>query len=99
MIDTPGAPDFIGVTLGVLSAVETVVVVVNAASGVEGTTRRMMEWAKNANRCRMVVVNKVDIPGTNLAGVYDEIRDAFGRECLAVNLPTRDTTTVVDCFF
>ena len=99
LIDTPGAPDFIGVTLGVLSAVETVVVVVNAASGVEGTTRRMMEWAKNANRCRMVVVNKVDVPGTDLAAVYDEIRDAFGRECLAVNLPASGATTVVDCFF
>lgn len=99
LIDTPGAPDFIGVTLGVLSAVETVVVVVNAASGVEGTTRRMMEWAKNANRCRMVVVNKIDVPGTDLAAVYDEIRDAFGRECLAVNLPASGATTVVDCFF
>mgnify|MGYP000870403247 FL=1 len=99
LIDTPGAPDFIGVTLGVLSAVETVVVVVNAVSGVEGTTRRMMESAKNANRCRMVVVNKVDVPGSDLAAVYDEIRDAFGGECLAVNLPANGATAVVDCFF
>ena len=99
LIETPGAPDFIGVTLDILSAVETVVVVVNAASGIEGTTRRMMEWAKNANRCRMVVVNKIDVPGIDLAAVYDEIRDAFGRECLAVNLPASGATTVVDCFF
>src|SRR3954451_7884054 len=35
LLDTPGAPDFIGNALGSLSAVETVVVVVSATTGVE----------------------------------------------------------------
>src|SRR5437868_1145957 len=41
LLDTPGAPDFVGNALGALSAVETVVVVVSATTKVEVNTRRM----------------------------------------------------------
>ncbi|MGH6630261.1 MAG: GTP-binding protein, partial [Burkholderiales bacterium] len=43
MVDTPGYPDFVGQSLPALSAVETAAVVVNALSGVELMTRRMMQ--------------------------------------------------------
>src|SRR5271166_2484565 len=41
LLDTPGYPDFVGAALGALSAVETVIVVVSAANGIEVNTRRM----------------------------------------------------------
>jgi elongation factor G len=99
LIDTPGGPDFVGTALSVLPAVETVIGVINAQNGVEGTTRRMMEWALQASQCRMLVVNKVDVPGVDLEALYEEIREAFGSMCLAVNLPAAGASTVVDCFF
>ena len=43
LIDTPGYPDFIGRALAVLPAVETCAVVLNAQSGIEMVTARMME--------------------------------------------------------
>src|SRR3989337_4119205 len=43
LIDTPGYPDFRGPTLSALAAVETVAIVVDASTGVEYGTRRMME--------------------------------------------------------
>src|SRR5204863_9655762 len=46
LIDAPGSPDLIGQALQVLPAVEMVAVVVNAQSGIEVVTRRMMEAAK-----------------------------------------------------
>src|SRR5262245_63383640 len=46
LIDTPGFPDFIGRSLSVLEAVETVAVVVNATTGIESVTQRMMDFAK-----------------------------------------------------
>src|SRR5687767_16014096 len=46
IIDTPGSPDLIGQALACLPAVETVVVVVNAVSGIEVVTRRIMEAAQ-----------------------------------------------------
>src|SRR6516225_8862766 len=45
ILDTPGYPDFVGSALGALTAVETAVIVVSAASGVEVNTRRMFNEA------------------------------------------------------
>ncbi len=49
IIDTPGSPDLIGHAIAAVPAVETVIVVVNAQSGIEVVTRRMMEVARARN--------------------------------------------------
>ncbi|KFN41850.1 hypothetical protein N790_12115 [Arenimonas malthae CC-JY-1] len=99
LIDTPGYADFRGPTLSAFSAVETVAVVVNAATGVEYGTRRMMEYARARNLCRVLVVNKIDIDPGHLPALLEELREAFGPECLPINLPAGKGTRVVDCFF
>jgi elongation factor G len=99
LIDTPGYPDFIGPTLSVFGAVETIAIVVNAQSGVESSTRRMMEAVKQRNLCAMIVVNRIDAEDIDLEAVYAQIQELFGSECLAVNLPTSNGSDVVDCFF
>src|SRR5438552_2836081 len=62
IIDTPGSPDLIGQALQVLPAVEMVAVVINAQSGIEVVTRRMMEAAKERNIPRAIIINKIDMP-------------------------------------
>ncbi len=52
LIDTPGFPDFIGQAIGALDAVETAAVVVNAQTGIEMITSRMMDWAAKRKLCR-----------------------------------------------
>ncbi|WP_242110758.1 elongation factor G [Luteimonas aquatica] len=98
LIDTPGYPDFRGPTLSALAAVETVAIVVDAASGVEYGTRRMMERARERNLCRVVVVNKIDHEGVDCARVLEELREQFGPEVLPLNLPADGGKRVVDCF-
>lgn len=98
LLDTPGYPDCVGQALGALDAVKTVCVVVDATKGVELMTRRMMEWAKERNLCRMIVVNKFDQPDVDLEGLLAELREAFGDEVLPLNLPNKDRTHVIDCF-
>ena len=98
LIDTPGFADFRGPTLSAFSAVETACVVVNASHGVEWGTRRMMETAKARNLCRVLVVNRIDADPGRLRAVIDELREAFGPECLPINLPAAAGTRVVDCF-
>lgn len=97
LIDAPGAPDLIGPAIACLPAVETVVVVVNAQNGVEVVTRRMMEAARERNLPRAIVVNKCDLPDNKLATLIQQIRDAFGSECLPVNLPVGNAKKIVDC--
>ncbi|HZX71194.1 MAG TPA: elongation factor G, partial [Rhodanobacter sp.] len=99
LIDTAGSSDFRGATLAALAAVETVAIVVNAINGVEHSTRRMMMHARERGLARMLVVNKIDFDGANLAALVDSLREEFGSECLPVNLPANRGNRVLDCFF
>jgi elongation factor G len=99
LVDTPGYPDFLGQAIGALSAVDTAAIVINAQSGIEMITSRMMHWAAKRNLCRLIIVNKIDADNVNLPALLASIQDAFGRECLPINLPAAAGTAVVDCFF
>ncbi len=97
-IDTPGAPDFIGQSLPALEAVETAAIVISAAAGIEPMARRMMQYAAERELDRMVIVNKIDADA-DLPGLLAQIQEAFGKECLPLNLPDAGATQVVDCFY
>ncbi|WP_077033475.1 elongation factor G [Pelomonas sp. KK5] len=99
-IDTPGAPDFVGQSLPALEAVDTAVVVIDAQNGIELMASRMLEAAGRRGLCRAIVINKIDMPELDLPGLLEQIREAFGRECLPLNLPSGGSGgKVVDCFF
>ena len=99
LIDTPGYRDFFGRALSVMPAAETAAIVINAAEGVEMMARRMMDAAHDQRMCRMIIVNKIDAPDVDLEKVFNDIQEAFGAECLPMNLPSADGSKVVDCFF
>jgi elongation factor G len=98
LLDTPGYPDFLGHSLPALAAVETAAVVVNAQNGLEMMTGRFMQWAARRGLDRLIVVNKIDV-GVDLEALLESIRQAFGKECLPLNLPAGGATRVSDCFF
>ncbi len=99
LIDTPGYRDFLGRALSVMPAAETAAIVIDATEGVETVTRRLMKAAHERRMCRMIIINKIDAEGANPEKVFNEIQEAFGRECLPMNLPSADGAKVVDCFF
>jgi elongation factor G len=74
-------------------------VVINAQAGIERITQRMMAVAQDRQLCRLILVNKIDAEGVDLAGLTERIRDTFGSECLPINLPANGGRQVVDCFF
>jgi len=99
LIDTPGYPDFLGRALTVLEAVETAAVVISATAGIEPMTQRMMEFARDRELCRLVIIDKIDSRDAHPERVLAELRETFGRECLPLNLPSGKGSAVVDCFF
>ncbi len=99
LLDTPGYPDFLGHSLPALAAVETAAIVVNAQNGIEMMTSRFMQWAAKRGLDRLVIVNKIDAENADLPELLDRIQQAFGRECLPLNLPAAGATKVSDCFF
>ncbi len=99
LVDTPGYPDFAGRAMAALDAVESVAIVVDAQRGIELSATRMALWAQTRGLCRFVVVNRIDAEGVDLPARVEELRAAFGQECLPVNLPAGGGRAVVDCFF
>lgn len=99
LIDTPGASDFLGQSLPALEAVETAAIVINAAAGIEPMAERMMDYAAARQLDRIIVVNKIDAQGVDLAALLARIQARFGKECLPINLPDAGASKVVDCFY
>lgn len=98
LIDTPGYSDFVGQSMTALEAVETAAVVINAGTGIEVMSARMLDWAEKRRLDRMIIVNKIDAGG-DFAALVQQIQATFGKECLPLNLPAAGGTKVVDCFF
>jgi elongation factor G len=98
LIDTPGYADFRGPTLSALAVVETCAVVVDAVRGIEHGTTRLMEHAKARRLCRLLVVNRIDSAEADLELLVEQLREAFGAECLPINLPAQGRAGVVNCF-
>ncbi len=89
LLDTPGYPDFVGAALGALGAVETVVVVVSAANGIEVNTRRMFAEAGRRGLARMLVLNKLDADNVKFNDLVKIIQDTFGKACVLFNAPVK----------
>ena len=68
LVDTPGYPDFLGRALSVLPAVETAAVVVDAKSGLQTVTRRMMEISEARGLCRLLIMGLRGFVWVNSAG-------------------------------
>ncbi len=98
LIDTPGAPELIGQALVALPAVETAVIVVNAAAGIELGARKLYHAAGEMGLARMIVVNKIDQAPEKLSQLVKDLREGFGPELHCINLPCKGGKDVVDCF-
>lgn len=97
IIDTPGSPDFLGPAIAALAAVETAMVVVNAAAGIQVNTRRMRDQAKNLGLSRIIVINRMDSENVDLAELVANLQAAFGSQLTPFNLPTNGKKDVIDC--
>ncbi len=75
ILDTPGHQDFAEDTFRTLTAVDSVIVVVDVAKGVETQTRKLMEVCRMRNTPVMVFVNKLDREGKDPFQILDELEE------------------------
>ncbi|MCE1241307.1 MAG: elongation factor G [Azonexaceae bacterium] len=95
-VDTPGYPDFAGPAIAALAGVDTALIVINAQTGVELMTERMMRHAAERKLCRMIVINKIDADNLDLPGLVADIRERFGKQCMLLDLPAHGAADVVE---
>ncbi len=73
LLDTPGHRDFAEDTYRTLTAVDSVILVVDCVKGVEAQTRRLMEVCRMRNTPVMVFINKLDLEGRDPFDLLDEL--------------------------
>ncbi len=73
LLDTPGHKDFAEDTYRTLTAVDSVILVVDCVKGVEEQTRRLMEVCRMRNTPVMVFINKLDLEGRDPFDLLDEL--------------------------
>lgn len=73
ILDTPGHEDFAEDTFRTLTAVDSVIIVIDCAKGVEKQTRRLMEVCRMRNTPVMVFINKMDREGKDPFELLDEV--------------------------
>jgi elongation factor G len=96
LIDTPGYPDFAGPAIAALAGVDTALIVINAQTGIELMTERMLRHAAERKLCRMIVINKIDADNLDLPGLVADIRERFGKQCMLLDLPAHGAAEVVE---
>lgn len=75
ILDTPGHQDFAEDTYRTLTAVDSVIIVVDSAKGVEAQTRKLMEVCRMRNTPVIVFVNKLDRNGKDPFELLDELEE------------------------
>ena len=90
----PGLSRFAGQAIAALAGVDTALIVINAQTGVELMTERMMRHAAERKLCRMIVINKIDADNLDLPGLVADIRERFGKQCMLLDLPAHGADVV-----
>jgi len=87
LLDTPGHKDFSEDTYRVLTAVDAVVMVIDAGKGIESQTRKLFEICRRRGVPIFTFMNKLDRPGKEPMELMDELESVLGIGAYAVNWP------------
>lgn len=87
LLDTPGHADFSEDTYRVLTAVDSALMVIDVAKGVEERTIKLMEVCRLRDTPIMSFINKLDREGRNPIELLDEIESVLGIQCAPVTWP------------
>lgn len=87
LLDTPGHKDFSEDTYRVLTAVDAVVMVIDAGKGIEAQTRKLFEVCRRRGVPIFTFMNKCDRPTRDPLELMDELERVLGIGAFAVNWP------------
>lgn len=87
ILDTPGHKDFAEDTFRTLTAVDSVIVVVDVAKGVEEQTEKLVEVCRMRNIPMIVFINKLDREGKDAFELLDEIEQKLNLTVTPLSFP------------
>lgn len=87
ILDTPGHKDFAEDTFRTLTAVDSVIVVIDVAKGVEAQTEKLVEVCRMRNIPIIVFINKLDREGKDAFDLLDELEQKLGLSVTPLSFP------------
>ena len=87
ILDTPGHKDFAEDTFRTLTAVDSVIVVIDVAKGVEEQTEKLVEVCRMRNIPMIVFINKLDREGKDAFDLLDEVEQKLGLSVVPLSFP------------
>ena len=87
LLDTPGHKDFSEDTYRVLTAVDSALMVIDAANGVEAQTRRLIEVCRQRDTPIITFVTKMDREVRDPLDILDEVERELGMPCVPMTWP------------
>ena len=90
LLDTPGHQDFSEDTYRTLSAVDSAVMVIDAAKGIEAQTLKLFAVCRKRGIPVFTFINKMDRPARDPLELLDEIKKVLGMEPIPMNWPLGD---------
>ncbi len=87
LLDTPGHQDFSEDTYRVLTAVDSALMVIDSAKGVEPQTKKLMEVCRMRNTPIITFINKMDRDGLSPLDLIADIEDRLQVECAPLSWP------------
>jgi elongation factor G len=89
VLDAPGYADFQGEMLNGLHVADTVVLVMDAAAGVEVGTQLAWQMAVDNHKSIVIFLNKMDRPNASYRRAIEQLRDTFEAIFVPIELPIR----------
>jgi peptide chain release factor 3 len=87
LLDTPGHEDFSEDTYRTLTAVDSALMVIDSAKGVEARTIKLMEVCRLRDTPIMTFINKLDREGREPIDLLDEVEDVLNIQCAPITWP------------
>lgn len=87
LLDTPGHEDFSEDTYRTLTAVDSALMVIDVAKGVEPRTEKLMEVCRLRDTPVMTFINKLDREGRDPIDLLDEVESMLGIRCAPITWP------------
>ncbi len=87
LLDTPGHQDFSEDTYRVLTAVDSALMVIDSAKGVETQTTKLMEVCRMRNTPIITFINKLDRDGLDPLDILSDIEEKLQIECAPLSWP------------
>lgn len=87
LIDVPGYFDFVGESVGALRVATTAAIVMGASNGVEVGIEKAWEYATEAGKGKVIIINQMDKEHADFNKCIEELREKFGSSIIPLMIP------------